>query len=268
MGALLDIVGAMRSLASMRVQEASRAQANAGRYAAAMASAIGSALQLVPDEQAALHRDAGRRALILCTSEQGFVGGFNERLLDAACAIRTPSDVLFILGSRGAVRAQERGLVASWMHPMATRLASVPASVRRLTEALYKRVGSGEIGRVELMFTRARQGQAATIEHRKLFPLDLTALATQPARLPPLHNLSPQLLLEQLIVEYVFALLTEAAIDSLASESAARFTAMAAAHDNVSRKLDHLRQEARQARQDEITMELLDLVTGAEAARL
>jgi F0F1-type ATP synthase gamma subunit len=41
---------------------------------------------------------------------------------------------------------------------------------------------------------------------------------------------------------------------------------MSAAHDNVSKKLGELRQDARAARQDEITAELLDLVTGAEAS--
>jgi F-type H+-transporting ATPase subunit gamma len=35
----------------------------------------------------------------------------------------------------------------------------------------------------------------------------------------------------------------------------------------VSKKLEELRQDARQARQSEITTELLDLVTGAEAMR-
>jgi F-type H+-transporting ATPase subunit gamma len=40
---------------------------------------------------------------------------------------------------------------------------------------------------------------------------------------------------------------------------------MEAAHENVSKKLEQLRQDARQARQDEITTELLDLLTGAEA---
>jgi F-type H+-transporting ATPase subunit gamma len=81
----------------------------------------------------------------------------------------------------------------------------------------------------------------------------------------PLHNLPPALLLESLLAEYVFALLTEAAVESIASENATRFLAMESAHDNVTRKLDSLRQEARAARQDEITTELLDLVTGAEA---
>jgi F-type H+-transporting ATPase subunit gamma len=63
----------------------------------------------------------------------------------------------------------------------------------------------------------------------------------------------------------VIALLTEAAIESFASENAARFSAMDSAHDNVSKKLDRLQEEMRQARQSEITTELIDLVTGAEA---
>jgi len=40
---------------------------------------------------------------------------------------------------------------------------------------------------------------------------------------------------------------------------------MDSARENVSKKLEQMRQDARQARQDEITTELLDLVTGAEA---
>jgi F-type H+-transporting ATPase subunit gamma len=67
------------------------------------------------------------------------------------------------------------------------------------------------------------------------------------------------------MAEYLFALLTEAAVESIASENAARFAAMESAHDNVSKKLAGLQQNARQARQTEITSELLDLITGAEA---
>jgi F-type H+-transporting ATPase subunit gamma len=59
--------------------------------------------------------------------------------------------------------------------------------------------------------------------------------------------------------------LTEAAVESLASENAARFAAMQSAHGNVSKKLEELQQQARLMRQNEITSELLELVTGAEA---
>lgn len=265
MGELLDIVGAMRSLSSMRVQEAHRALSDVRRYAEAMATAIGGALLLMPESTAEGRTAEGRRALVLCTAEHGFVGGFNERLLDAVEADLDHRDALFILGSRGATRAQERGRSLAWTHPMATRLESVPETVRRLTVALYRLIARGDVIRAEVMFARSRQGDAATIERRLLFPLDLALLSAKQARLPPLHNLPPQALLEKLVAEYVFALLTEAAAESLASENTARFAAMESAHDNVSRKLDHLRQEARQARQSEITTELIDLVTGAEA---
>jgi F-type H+-transporting ATPase subunit gamma len=267
MSELLDILGAMRSLASMRVQEAHRAVPGVRRYAESMVSAIGGGLLLMPEPRSEGPAARGRRALILCMAEHGFVGSFNERILDAAEADLDPRDVLFVLGSRGVTLVQERGRSAAWTQPMATQLKSVPETVRRLTVELYRFIARGSVSRAEVMFRRYRQGSAAAIERRLLFPLDLASLAAKPKRLPPLHNLEPGLLLEKLIAEYVFALLTEAAIESLGSENAARFSAMEAAHDNVSKKLDQLRQEASQARQSEITTELIDLVTGAEALR-
>jgi F-type H+-transporting ATPase subunit gamma len=265
MGELLDIVGAMGSLASMRVQEAHRALPDIRRYAETMAAAVGAALVLLP-EAAPLGRTAtGRRALILCTAEHGFVSGFNERMLDAAAKLLAPDDALFVLGSRGAALAQERGRPAVWTHAMATRPEGVPETIRHLTAELYGWIGRGNLARGEVMFARHRQGSGTTIERNLLFPVDLTLFALGQPRLLPLHNLPPAFLLEKLIADYVFGLLTEAAIEALASENAARFAAMDSAHENVSKKLEELRQDARQARQNEITTELLDLVNGAEA---
>jgi F-type H+-transporting ATPase subunit gamma len=148
---------------------------------------------------------------------------------------------------------------------MATRPEGVPETIRHLTAELYGWIARGELARVEVMFARHRQGSDTTIERRLLFPVDLRSFAPGQPRLPPLHNLPPAVLLEKLMADYIFGLLTEAAIEALASENAARFAAMDSAHENVSKKLEELRQDARQARQDEITTELLDLVTGAEA---
>ncbi len=265
MGELLDIVGAMRSLASMRVQEAQRALPAIRRYAATMATAIGAALLLMPEPPPTSHAASPRRALVVCSAEHGFVGGFNERVLDAAEASLEPGDALFVLGSRGAALAQERGRTPAWSEPMATRPEGVPETLRRLVAELYRRIARGGLTRIEVMFVRHPQGGAATIERQVLFPVDLGALVVAGPRLPPLHNLPPDLLLERLAADYVFALLAAAAVESMASENAARFAAMEAAHDNVSKKLDELRQDGRQARQSEITTELLDLVTGAEA---
>jgi F-type H+-transporting ATPase subunit gamma len=166
------------------------------------------------------------------------------------------------------VRAQgllERGRSASWTHPMATRCAAAPETIQRLSAELYRRIARGEIARVEVIYARYRQGGAASIERRLLLPLDLASLKAKQSLQPPLHNLTPVALHERLMAEYVFALLTEAAVESIASENAARLAAMESAHENVSKKLEQLHQNARQARQSEITTELLELVTGAQA---
>jgi F-type H+-transporting ATPase subunit gamma len=265
-GELLEIVGAMRSLASMRMQEAHRVLPDIRRYAEAMAAGIGATLLLLPEPRSMSQAAPGRGGIVLCTAEHGFVGGFTENAFDAAREVLDPDDAFFVLGSRGALLAQERQRPTAWVHPMATRPEGVPETISRLTVELYRWIARGELTHVEVMFARYRQGSGTTIERRLLFPVDLTVFAKMP-RLLPLHNLRPSVLLEKLIADYVFALLTEAAVEALAAENAARFAAMDAAHDNVSKKLEQLRQDARLARQVEITAELLDLVTGAEALR-
>jgi len=265
MGELQDIVSAMRSLAGMRVQEAQRALPGIRQYADSMAEAIGAALMLVARQEPAAQIGQGIRGLILCAAEHGFVAGFNERLVEAAEAELKPHDLLFVLGSRGAALALERGRQAAWARPMATRLNGVPDTVNQLTKELFARVARGQISRVEVLFSRYRQGGQSAIERRLLLPLDTASIAASGPRQAPLHNLEPGALFEKLAAEYVFALLTEAAVESIASENAARFAAMEAACDNVSKKLEQLQQDSRQARQTEITTELLDLITGVKA---
>jgi F-type H+-transporting ATPase subunit gamma len=266
MAELLEIVGAMRSLAGMRLQESQRALPGVRHYADSVAQAIGAALLLMPQPATEVPASPGRRAVILCGAEHGFVGAFNERLLEAADALLEPTDLLFMIGSRAAALACERGRNPAWTHEMASRVAGVPELINRLTHELYTRIVGGEIARIDLISSRYRQGVAPTIDHRPLLPLDTAALALRQPRQAPLHYLAPTLLLERLMAEYVFAVLTEAVVESIGSENAARFAAMESAHENVEKKLSELRQTALQARQEEITAELLDLIAGTLAS--
>lgn len=264
MDELLDVVGAMRSLASMRVQEAQRALPGIRRYADTVAAAVGAALLLSSDVERQSPPGHNGHALVLFAGEHGFVGGFNDRLLDAASAELRPDDLVFVLGSRGAAVAMQRGPQPTWSGPMATRVSSVPETIRQLEVQLYPRILSGGLSRIDMLFACYRQGQPAELRHELLLPLDPHLLAERPPAQRPLHSLEPQLLLERLTAEYVFALLTAAAVESMASENAARFVAMDSARGNVETKLQRLRQDANQARQTEITEELLDLIIGSK----
>jgi F-type H+-transporting ATPase subunit gamma len=263
---LQRIVGAIRGIASMRVQEALRALTSVRQYGSALAVAVREALAIVADERIApgASQRIGRRSIVVFTSEHGFVGGFNERLIEAATVKPERGDTLLIVGNRGAALARDLGLAVTSTQAMATRLASVPEVVQRVQEGLYPRIASAEIMRAEVVFGSHQGSGATAIERRQLFPLDLSARRERSEPVP-LHDLPAAELLERLTAEYILSQLTEAATESLAAENAARFAAMEAAHDNVGKKLQALRLDASRARQEEVTTELLDLVIGQQA---
>jgi F-type H+-transporting ATPase subunit gamma len=276
MDELQRIVGAMRAIASMRMQEAVRALASVREYGRALARAVQEALAIAGDGgEVSRHTDAtgaparrtGRRAIVLFASEHGFVGGFNQRLIEVVESDLVATDALLIVGSRGAAFAAERGHPTTWADPLATRLAGIPETVRLLEEALLPRISREEIGRAEVVFGRYSGSGELAIERRRLFPLELGAARAKRRGLVPLHDLPVPELLEKLTAEYMLAQLTEAATEALAAENAARFAAMESARDNVRRKLEKLRLEASRARQEEVTTELLDLITGEQALR-
>jgi F-type H+-transporting ATPase subunit gamma len=77
----------------------------------------------------------------------------------------------------------------------------------------------------------------------------------------------PGQLLDALLPRYVTALVFAAMLESAASENAARRRAMKAATENAEDLIRRLTREANQARQTEITTELMEIVGGAEALR-
>jgi F-type H+-transporting ATPase subunit gamma len=71
--------------------------------------------------------------------------------------------------------------------------------------------------------------------------------------------------MQHLAREYLFAEITSAVVESLASENGARLLVMEAADNNIGDKLDGLCRSENVLRQESITSELLDLVIGTEA---
>lgn len=78
--------------------------------------------------------------------------------------------------------------------------------------------------------------------------------------------MAQEVLLSRLLRQYLFVSLFRACAESAASEHGSRLSAMQAAERNLDERLESLTQVQRRARQDSITAELLDLVSGFEAA--
>lgn len=197
--------------------------------------------------------------LIAVCSEHGFAGPFNDHLLDRVEAEIDGGRRLLVVGRRGAAMARERGLAVDWETAMATHVGGVPPVTRRLAARL------ADVSAAGVVFGSYRRGGHFQVESRAILPLDPALTDGLERRGPPLHHLPPGELLRRLTEEYLFGELTRAVMDSLASENGARLRVMEAADRNIGDKLDDLRRDEHSLRQEAITSELLDVVTGSEA---
>ncbi|MEJ0047678.1 MAG: FoF1 ATP synthase subunit gamma [Rhodospirillales bacterium] len=260
------VVNAMRGIAAARAQQARGQIGAVDVYAATIAAAIGSALALLPTDHPG---EAGRSrhpALVVFCAEQGFAGTFSERVLDSVRADLAGSE-LFLIGTRGAAIAAERGITAVWQSALPSHSPGVPKLADRIAEALYQRIATGEIDRLDAIFSLWAPGSSIRVERNRLFPLDVTNFARAGGGNPPLLNLAPEALLGELTADYLHAQLCHAALHTFAAENQARMEAMASAHTQIDRQLAALRTQQRQVRQEEITAEIIELAAGETASR-
>lgn len=260
------VVNAMRGIAAARVQQARSQLAAVDSYAATVAAAIGRALALAPPTRPEGASRSARPALVLFCAEQGFAGAFSERVLDAVGADLVASD-LFLIGTRGGAIAAERGVSAGWTSAMPSHSLGVPRLADSIAEAIYLRIGSGAIDRLDAVFSLWQPGHGIQVERRRLLPLDLSVFPQPMDASEPLVNLAPDVLLSELTADDLHAQLCNAALHAFAAENEARMEAMAAAHKQIERRLATLQATQRLVRQEEITAEIIELAAGETASQ-
>ncbi len=258
---LRDLMRALRALAAAHVQEAQGALAGMRRYADVVEDSIADALGLLTAGKDS--RDASRAIgpgiVIAVCSEHGFVGALNEQILDRAGAETADGRQLVVVGRRGAMLAEERKLPVTRRFPMPTHAGGVLALTRRTADFL------ATANSTDIVYAAYRRGGRFRVATKQVLPLEAAMFEGRRNSDRPLHQLPPPLLLQRLAGEYLFAELTAAVMESLASENGARLAVMEAADHNIGDKLDVLTRQEHALRQNAITEELLDVVTGAEA---
>ncbi len=260
------VVGAMRAIAASRAQKSRTLLGGIEAYTEVISRAIGRALSLLPaDATAAPSGHHAARVLVMFGAEQGFVGAFSERILDAAAADLAGARILMV-GTRGAAVASERGVRPAWSAAMATHADAIPGLANQLAEALYAHLAATAVRQVDIVFARAAAAGGIVVDRHSLLPIDFGRFPRPIDTQAPLTTLAPGILLERLAAEYVYAQLCQAATHAFEAENEARMMAMAAAKTNIESKLARLGQRERQLRQEEITTEIVELASGAKAA--
>ncbi|MCJ9428830.1 F0F1 ATP synthase subunit gamma [Kordiimonas marina] len=258
---LQDLIHALRALAASHVQQAQGALEGIRQYVSVVEDAILEGAALLPETGRGdgNHATGNQDLLLVVCSEHGFVGGFNEKLLNHALAERLPDEKLVIVGQRGAGLAEERSLESVKQFPMATHVGGVLAVARRVADYMATAV------RARVVYGRYEKGGRYDVALRSILPLDPVLLKGKAGPKPPLHHLDPETLITRLANEYLLAEITGAIMESLASENGARLGVMESADHNISDKLDGFERQEHSLRQESITSEMLDVVTGSEA---
>ena len=258
------VVTAMRGISASRSQQARSLLTGLRAYQAVIAGAIGQTLAMVPQDHQAPVSAPRRAALVVFCAEQGFAGAFNERMLGAIPETAVSTDI-FLIGSRGAMLAEERGIPSHWHAAMVPHANLIAGLAGRIADALYDWLSDEAAHRVDVIVPLWSAEDGVTAHSRTLLPFDFGRFAVTVSAQPPLTSLAPAVLLGRLAEEYVFAELCEAALSAFAAENEARVAAMLSAKGNLETMSSDLRALERQIRQEEITAEVVELASGAAA---
>jgi len=97
--------------------------------------------------------------------------------------------------------------------------------------------------------------------------IGLVNLGDRVCRLVPefLYDPSPEAVLESLLPSYIYTIVYMSLLESTASETGARMTAMKSASDNAGDMIKELEVKFNRTRQQLITIEISEIISGSEA---
>lgn len=212
-----------------------------------------------------------RSALVVLTSDRGLAGGYNANVLRTATGHldHQPAGMatdVHMVGKKGI--AYFRFL----RRPVAEQTSGIGDrprfdQVEPIANALIDRFVRGEIASAHvayMKFLSAGQQRPVVVQ---LLPLQPEVKEGEEKKKPVEYEFSPdpQQLLDELLPATVRVRLFQAFNDAAVSEQVARMVAMKAATDAAQDMIKALTREYNRARQTQITMELLDIVGGANA---
>ena len=273
----MKITRAMELIAASRIlkaqQRVEQARPFAERLTAAIAD-VSSAASGLGHPMLVERADRRTAGVFLVTSDRGLAGGYNANVLKRAeelfATLRAEGKEpkVFISGRKGvsSFRFRGRPIEDSWTGSSETPTYDL---AKRIADALMERYVAGEVDEIHGVYTDFVTPLRQTAVAKRFVPLVVEAVE-RPVEGPTTQyefEPEPEALLDALLPRYVETRVFSALLEAAAAEHAARRRAMSAATENAEELTKVLTRVANQARQTEITTEIMEIVGGAEALR-
>lgn len=268
------IVRTMKALSSVSIRQYEHAEAAMAEYSRTVELGLMAVLRQRRAAGLPLpgnDRAGGTKALIVIGSDRGLCGGYNDKITRfARSRMEDGSRQVGVIGARVAARFEADGEPLAFALTLPGSVEGLSRLVQRVILEIDRWIQAQGVGQVWLMHNR-REGRAtAQPRSHLLLPLPVSYLrkltdADWPGRSIPLYRMGPERLMSWLVQQRLFVVIYRALAEAIASEHASRLAAMQAAERNIEERRDDLQEAYRQSRQETITRELLDVVSGFEA---
>lgn len=276
---LRSIVRTMKALSAVSIRQYERAVASLAGYSRTVEMGLHVVLRQMPPAGPVARRHPAPEpiGIVVFGSDQGLCGRFNEELaefLRAHLHARAESGAVRVV----AVGARMARLLDDASLPVDATLA-VPGSAPAITSAVHQILQVADRWEretpglpVHLFYSRRRSGRRAHPMAQRLLPVDLHRfhrLEEEPWPSPvlPTFSMNRERLFSALVRQYLFVSVFRACAESQAAEHASRLLAMQGASRNLDERHADLLAELHRRRQEAITAELLDVVSGYETLR-
>lgn len=210
-------------------------------------------------------RSEGKKPLyIVIAGDRGLAGGYNANIFRLTATLVGGKDAkLLPVGKKALDYYRHRGIEV-----MSSDYGSVSdmsvGDALRISEDICRMFTSGEVDSVIVVYTKFVSMISQLPVYEQVLPLDRESSGEDYVP-DPIYNGKPEEILDKIIPQYVGGVLYSTICEALASESAARRTAMNAANKNASEIIDTLVLKYNRARQAVITQEITEIVSGSEA---
>jgi F-type H+-transporting ATPase subunit gamma len=271
----MKITRAMELISASRVARAQQRVQQARPYTEEITAALESVVStevLLEHPLLEQREESQAAAVLVVTSDRGLAGPYNANVLRTAGELQQNlredgiEPKLYVTGRKGVAyyRFRQREIEESWTgFSHAPSYDDARTVVRTLVDAFLHR----QVDQIHAVFTNFVSAATQRAVARRFVPLVIEEVEERPPEPIPqyLFEPSPERLLDALLPRYVEARVFTAMLESAASEHAARRRAMKAATDNAEELIEDLTREYNQARQAQITQEIMEIVGGAEA---
>ena len=267
-----QITKAMKMVSAARLRRAHEKVLAARPYASLLTEMLGSILGNQAEDAPALNhpllarREEKRILLLLLCGDKGLCGAFNSNALKASQRFlgeHSDASVEFeLIGRRGAdyYRRREASVAGEWINVFGNVDINV---AREISRKVMGRFVAAEIDAVYLIYNEFKSVLSQTIVVNRMLPVKIPESAGGSREY--IYEQKPEEIFRTLLPKYVETNIYQAMVESGAAEHAARMTAMASATRNADEMIDKLTLHLNRVRQASITMELIEVVTGAQA---